>query len=212
MSNPIYVEYPNMTVEDLVDFDYYFNELVIYSRNKQTIFTKISSVFAFVSIIALFYSPFYFNLPFLFFIQQTTSWPIIILTLFCFISVFGDGNYCKKALQESIENKNYKYLSSQVRGYEQQAKDGLYVSVNSLLIEGFIALLTYIAYSNYFFFGLNYLLAGLFFIAAIAIKYAFYISLKDLKINLKQILKEKDISIKDLAIDVENWKLNKNEE
>lgn len=200
------VEYPNMS-DNPYDYDYYFEELLIHCKEKNSLKIAISVYSSALFLFALLASPFYFNYPFLKFIQQTVTWPIVIITILSISVVFGTENYCYNALKESIKKKNYKYLTSQVRGHVVYTKGGFSNFVGSSLVEAFIVLLTYIAYSNTFFFGLNYLLAGCFFLSAIAIKSALYNSWNSLKTDLKSILREEYILIEDLVKEVEDWKI-----
>lgn len=198
-------DYPNMS-NNPYDYDFYFLELSNFAKDKESINIKtIKSLIGGITGTSILALPFYINYPFLTFIQQVITWPVVIITIMSMSVVYGsEGNYFTNTLKESIKKGDYKYLLSQING--GNLKD-FYKFLTSTLLEIYIVLFTYIAYTSYFFFGLNYVLAGCFFLSAIAIKSGVYNSWKNIKKDLKTILREEDILIEDLVKKVENWKV-----
>jgi hypothetical protein len=201
---PMYVQYPNMS-DNPYDYDHYFNELVILAKDKKNKAEGIKSVISGVTLFAFLCLPFYFDYPFLLFIQRVITWLVVFLVCSGFFVVFGsEGNYFTKTIKESVVQEKYTYLLSQIGGYTSKGFDKF---ITSNFISAYIILYSYIAYSSYWLFGFNYLLAGFFFISAIAIKAALFNSWKNLKNDLKIILREEDILIEDLVKKVEDWKV-----
>lgn len=204
MFNFTYGEYPNMS-DNPYDYDYYFNELIILSKDKKNRAEGIKAVISSVTLFVFLCLPFYFDYPFLLFIQRVITWLVVFILICGFFTVFGsDGNYFTKTIKESVVQEKYTYLLSQLGGYTCKGFDKF---ITSSFIDAYIILFSYVAYTSYWLFGFNYLLSGFFFISAIYIKAGLFNSWKSLKNDLKIILREEDILIEDLIKKVEDWKV-----